>query len=96
LVQDHIHPTVQQRGAAIIRARGASSAASAASAAIDHMRTWAQGTADGDWASMGISVRRQLRHRAGRDLRLSGTCKNGKFSIVPGLEITRFRASAWT
>src|SRR3546814_11881879 len=47
-------PTVQQRGAAIIKARGASSAASAASAAIDHMRTWAQGTAEGDWASMGI------------------------------------------
>ena len=47
-------PDVQQRGAAIIKARGASSAASAASAAIDHMRSWALGTADGDWVSMGI------------------------------------------
>ena len=47
-------PEVQQRGAAIIKARGASSAASAASAAVDHMRSWALGTADGDWVSMGI------------------------------------------
>src|SRR6202008_699176 len=47
-------PTIQQRGAAIIKARGASSAASAHSAAIDHMRDWAQGTPDGDWVSMAI------------------------------------------
>ncbi|EQD60796.1 malate dehydrogenase, partial [mine drainage metagenome] len=65
-------PVVQQRGAAIIKARGASSAASAASAAIDHMRTWVMGTPEGDWVSMSIHVRRQLRRRAGRDLRLSG------------------------
>lgn len=51
---DEYIPTVQQRGAAIIKARGASSAASAANAAIDHMRTWALGTAEGDWASMGV------------------------------------------
>src|SRR5690606_37462348 len=50
---DTFIPTVQQRGAAIIKARGASSAASAASAAIDHMRDWALGTMDGDWVSMG-------------------------------------------
>src|SRR5205823_588741 len=47
-------PTVQQRGAAVIKARGLSSAASAANAAVDHVRTWAQGTAKGDWTSMGI------------------------------------------
>ena len=54
VVRDTFIPTVQQRGAAIIKARGASSAASAASAAIDHMRDWALGTADGDWVSMGV------------------------------------------
>ncbi len=52
-VRNEFIPVVQQRGAAIIKARGASSAASAASAAIDHMRTWALGTAEGDWVSMG-------------------------------------------
>ena len=51
---DDFIPAVQQRGAAIIKARGLSSAASAASSALDHMRTWVQGTADGDWVSMGI------------------------------------------
>ena len=52
--EDTFIPTVQQRGAAIIKARGASSAASAANAAIDHMRTWALGTAENDWTSMGV------------------------------------------
>ncbi len=56
-VVDHFIPTVQKRGAAIIDARGASSAASAANAAIDHVRSWALGTADGDWVSMAISAR---------------------------------------
>ena len=65
-------PTVAKRGAAIIEARGASSAASAASAAIDHMRDWALGTKDGEWVSMGIPSRRQLRHSRRADLRLSG------------------------
>ena len=65
-------PTVQQRGAAIIKARGASSAASAASAAIDHMRTWALGTAEGDWVSMGIPSDGSYGIAAGRDLRLPG------------------------
>ncbi|MDG2079196.1 MAG: malate dehydrogenase, partial [Pseudomonadales bacterium] len=53
-LEDEFIPTVQQRGAAIIKARGASSAASAANAAIDHMRTWALGSAQGDWVSMGV------------------------------------------
>ena len=57
-------PVVQQRGAAVIKARGASSAASAASAAIDHVRDWVRGTAEGDWVSMARARRRQLRHQA--------------------------------
>ena len=64
-------PIVQQRGAAIIKARGASSAASAASAAIDHMHTWVHGTAGRRLGQHGRAVRRQLRHPGGRDLRLS-------------------------
>src|SRR5512135_3627121 len=83
-------PTVQQRGAAIIKARGASSAASAASAAIDHMRTWAHGTADGDWASMGIPSDGSYGIRPGVIYGYPVTCKNGKFSIVQGLEINAF------
>ena len=61
-------PTVAKRGAAIIEARGASSAASAANAAIDHVRTWALGTADGDWVSMAHPVRRLLRRARGPHL----------------------------
>jgi malate dehydrogenase len=83
-------PTVQQRGAAIIKARGASSAASAASAAIDHMRTWAQGTVDGDWASMGIPSDGSYGIEPGVIYGYPVTCKNGKFSIVQGLEINAF------
>jgi malate dehydrogenase len=83
-------PTVQQRGAAIIKARGASSAASAASAAIDHMRTWAQGTADGDWASMGIPSDGSYAIKPGVIYGYPVTCKNGKFSIVQGLEVNAF------
>ena len=63
-------PVVQQRGAAIIKARGASSAASAASSAIDHIRDWALGTPAGDWVIDGHSLGRQLRHTGGSDLRL--------------------------
>jgi len=83
-------PTVQQRGAAIIKARGASSAASAASAAIDHMRTWAQGTADGDWASMGVPSDGSYGIKPGVIYGYPVTCKNGKFSIVQGLEVNAF------
>ena len=61
-------PTVAKRGAAIIEARGASSAASAANAAIDHMRSWALGTPEGDWVSMAVVVGRQLRRARGPDL----------------------------
>lgn len=83
-------PTVQQRGAAIIKARGASSAASAASAAIDHMRTWALGTAEGDWVSMAIPSDGSYGIEPGIIYGYPVTCKNGKYEIVQGLEINDF------
>jgi malate dehydrogenase len=81
---------VQQRGAAIIKARGASSAASAASAAIDHIRDWALGTADGDWVSMGIPSDGSYGIAPGVIYGYPVTCKGGKYSIVQGLEINPF------
>ena len=83
-------PTVQQRGAAIIKARGASSAASAASAAIDHMRSWALGTADGDWVSMGIPADGSYGIRPGVIYGYPCVCRNGEYEIVQGLEINDF------
>ncbi|GGA19115.1 malate dehydrogenase [Dyella nitratireducens] len=83
-------PTVQQRGAAIIKARGASSAASAASAAIDHMRTWALGTAEGDWVSMGIPSDGSYGIQPGVIYGYPVTVKGGKYEIVQGLEINNF------
>jgi malate dehydrogenase len=83
-------PTVQQRGAAIIKARGASSAASAASAAIDHMHSWALGTAEGDWVSMGIPSDGSYGIEPGVIYGYPVTCKNGKYDIVQGLEINAF------
>ncbi len=83
-------PTVQQRGAAIIKARGASSAASAASAAIDHMRTWALGTVEGDWVSMGIPADGSYGIQPGVIYGYPVTCKDGKYAIVQGLEIDDF------
>ena len=83
-------PTVQKRGAAIIKARGASSAASAASSAIDHMRTWALGTNDGDWVSMGIPADGSYGIDAGIIFSYPVTCKDGKYSIVQGLDIDAF------
>ncbi len=83
-------PTVQQRGAAIIKARGASSAASAASAAIDHMRSWALGTAEGDWVSMGIPSDGSYGIKPGVIYGYPVTCKDGAYSIVQGLEINDF------
>jgi malate dehydrogenase len=83
-------PTVQQRGAAVIKARGSSSAASAANAAIDHMRSWALGTDDGDWVSMGIPSDGSYGIAPGVIYGYPVTCKNGKFAIVQGLEINAF------
>ena len=83
-------PTVQQRGAAIIAARGASSAASAANAAISHMRTWALGTSEGDWASMGIYSDGSYGITEGLIYSFPCVCKDGDWSIVQGLEINDF------
>jgi len=83
-------PTVQERGAAIIKARGASSAASAAAAAIDHMRTWALGTNDGDWVSMAIPSDGSYDIEPGIIYSYPVTCQDGKYEIVQGLEISEF------
>jgi malate dehydrogenase len=83
-------PTVQQRGAAVIKARGSSSAASAASAALDHMRTWFKGTADGDWVSMGIPAEGSYGIREGVIYSYPVTCSNGQYQIVQGLAVDEF------
>jgi malate dehydrogenase len=83
-------PTVQQRGAAIIEARGLSSAASAANAAIDHMRTWALGSAKGDWVSMAIPSDGSYGVAEGIISSFPVTCVNGKYEIVQGLDIDDF------
>ena len=83
-------PTVQQRGAAIISARGASSAASAANAAIAHMRTWALGTTDGDWVSMGVYSDGSYGIAEGLVYSFPCVCKDGDWEIVQGLEINEF------
>ena len=83
-------PTVQQRGAAIIEARGLSSAASAANAAIDHMRTWALGSAKGDWVSMAIPSDGSYGVAEGIISSFPVTCANGKYEIVQGLGIDDF------
>lgn len=83
-------PTVQQRGAAIIGARGASSAASAANAAIGHMRTWVAGTAAGDWTSMGIYSDGSYGIAEGLIYSFPCRCKQGEWEIVQGLDINAF------
>ncbi|WP_370271796.1 malate dehydrogenase [Hyphomonas atlantica] len=88
--QDTFIPDVQQRGAAIIKARGASSAASAASAAIDHMRSWALGTPEGEWVSMGIPSDGSYGIEPGVIYGYPCTCKDGKYEIVQGLDINEF------
>ena len=83
-------PTVQKRGAAIIEARGLSSAASAANAAIDHVRDWSLGTRDGDWVSMGIPSDGSYGIPEGVLYGYPVTCKGGKFEIVKGIEVSDF------
>jgi malate dehydrogenase len=83
-------PVVQQRGAAIIKARGASSAASAASSAIDHVRDWALGTAAGDWVSMGVPSDGSYGIPEGVIYGYPVTCKGGKYEIVHGLAVNEF------
>ena len=81
-------PEVQQRGAAIIKARGASSAASAANAAIAHMRTWALGTDENDWVSMGVYSNGEYGIAEGLIYSFPCTCKNGDWSIVDGVDVS--------
>src|SRR3954471_13838312 len=83
-------PTVQKRGAAIIEARGLSSAASAANAAIDHMRDWVKGTQDGNWVSMGIPSDGSYGIPEGVLYGHPVTCKGGRYEIVKGLDVSDF------
>ncbi len=86
-------PTVQQRGAAVIEARGLSSAASAANAALDHMRTWALGTDDGDWVSMAVPSDGSYGVPEGLISSFPVTCSGGEYTVVQGLDIDDFSRS---
>ena len=86
-------PTVQKRGAAIIEARGASSAASAANAAIDHVHDWTLGTAPGDWVSMAIPSTGAYGVEEGLISSFPVTCSDGTYEVVEGLEINEFSRS---
>ena len=83
-------PTVQQRGAAVIKARGTSSAASAAAAALDHIHDWMLGTPAGDWVSMAVPADGSYGIPEGVIYSYPVTCKNGEYSIVQGLSISDF------
>jgi malate dehydrogenase len=89
-VEESFIPTVQQRGAAVIKARGSSSAASAASAAIDHVRTWMLGTSAGDWTSMGIPSDGSYGIEEGLIYSYPVICSNGAYRIEQGLAIDEF------
>jgi malate dehydrogenase len=95
LVDDFI-PTVQQRGAAIIKARGLSSAASAASAAIDHVRDWALGTPGDDWVSMAVPADGSYGIEPGIIYSFPCRCRQGHYEIVPDLEIDSFSRERMT
>ena len=88
--RDNFIPTVQKRGAAIIKARGASSAASAASAAIDHIRNWALGTPEGDWVSMAVPADGSYGIEPGVIYSFPCQCAGGDYRIVQGLDINGF------
>jgi malate dehydrogenase len=89
-IEEEFIPVVQQRGAAVIKARGASSAASAASAAIDHVHTWVHGTAAGDWVSMAVPADGSYGIGAGVIYSYPVTVQGGDYRIVPGLDIDEF------
>jgi malate dehydrogenase len=89
-VRDEFIPTVAQRGAAIIKARGASSAASAANAAVDHVHTWVTGTPAGDWTSAGVVSDGSYGVPEGLISSFPVTAAGGAWSIVPGLELDGF------
>jgi malate dehydrogenase len=87
---NHFIPTIQQRGAAIIEARGTSSAASAADAAIDHMNSWILGTDEGDWVSMAVPSDGSYGIEEGLIYSFPVTCKDKKYTIVQDLEIDEY------
>ena len=89
-VRETFIPTVAKRGAAIIKARGLSSAASAGTAAMDHVRNWVQGTPAGDWVSMSVPSDGSYGVPAGLISSFPCTCANGEYSIVQGLPINDF------
>ena len=89
-INDTFIPTVAKRGAAVIKARGASSAASAANAAIDHVRSWALGTAPGDWVSMSVPSDGSYGVPEGLVSSFPCTCAGGNYQIVKGLEIDAY------
>ena len=89
-IEEEFIPVVQQRGAAVIKARGASSAASAASAAIDHVHTWVHGTAPGDWVSMAVPAEGSYGIGAGVIYSYPVTVQGGDYRIVAGLDIDEF------
>jgi len=89
-IEDTFIPTVQGRGKAIINARGKSSAARAGNAAVDHIRDWVHGTADGDWVSMAVVSDGSYGIPKGLFYGFPCTCADGEYSIVQGLEIDPF------
>jgi malate dehydrogenase len=89
-IRESFIPTVAKRGAAIIKARGLSSAASAGTAAMDHMRNWVHGTPAGDWVSMAVPSDGSYGVPAGLISSFPCTCANGEYSIVQGLPINDF------
>jgi malate dehydrogenase len=89
-IADEFIPRVAKRGAAIIEARGASSAASAANAAIDHVHDWVLGTPEGDWVSMGVPTDGSYGVEEGIVAGMPCACSDGQWSIVEGLEVPEF------
>jgi malate dehydrogenase len=89
-IEEHFIPVVQQRGAAVIKQRGSSSAASAASAALDHVRTWVLGTPDGDWTSMAVPSDGSYGIKEGVIYSYPVTTRNGEYQIVQNLSVDDF------
>ena len=89
-LENHFIPTVQKRGAAIIDARGLASAASAANAAIDHVRDWVAGTRDGDWLTMGVPSDGSYDIPEGVIYGYPVTTRGGEYQVVKGIEISDF------
>jgi malate dehydrogenase len=89
-IEDTYIPTVAKRGTAVIKARGSSSAASAANAALEHVRSWVQGTPQGDWVSMAVPSDGSYGVPEGLISSFPCTCENGEYKIVQGLDIDAF------